>query len=300
VTTRGRGKQAPLTYALVTPARNEEDNLRRLARCIREQTVRPARWIVVDNGSTDGTADFARELADSLPYVSLTSTAGEAAPMRGAAVVRAFAVGLGAVQGTPDIVVKLDADVSFEADHFERLLERFAADPTLGIAGSLCYEQEKGRWVPRYTTRSHVRGAVRAYRQACLKDVLPLEERMGWDGIDEIRAAVRGWRTATFHDIPFHHHRALGGREPATAKWVRQGEMAHYMGYRPVYLTLRSLYRALREPSALAMVWGYARAAARRGPQYPDVEVRAWLRREQSLRRLRRRAREALGRANPV
>lgn len=286
----------PLTYALVTPARNEEDGLRRLAGCVLEQTVAPTTWVIADNGSTDATAAIAAELARSHPSITVVVVPGETMPTRGGAVVRAFNAGLDALPSWPDVVVKLDADVSFDADHFERLLERFAADPTLGIASGLCLEKEQGRWRPRYSTRSHVRGAVRAYRGTCLEDVLPLEERMGWDGIDEIKAAVRGWRTATIQDIEFRHHRALGEREQATARWTRQGEMAHYMGYRPSYLVFRALYRSLREPSALAMVWGYAAAAARRRPRYPDVSVRAWLRREQSLRRLPRRAREATGR----
>jgi biofilm PGA synthesis N-glycosyltransferase PgaC len=293
-------QEAPsLSYSLVTPARDEEENLRRLAECVFSQTVPPQEWVIVDSGSTDGTAAVARELAAARPYVATKSAPGDGVPVRGAAVVQAFTAGLSALSGDADVIVKLDADVSFDPDHFELLLERFAADPRLGLAGTLCLEQEGGEWRPQYTTRGHVRGAVRAYRRACLEQVLPLEERMGWDGIDELKAAVRGWRTATIHEVVFHHHRALGQREPATTKWVRQGEMAHFMGYRPTYLAARALYRASREPSALAMIWGYARAAIRRAPQYADDEVRAWLRDEQSLRRLRRRAREARGGVDP-
>jgi len=119
---------------------------------------------------------------------------------------------------------------------------------------------------------------------------------MGWDGIDEIKAAMSGWRTATFHDMVFFHHRALGERESAIHRWERQGEMAHYMGYRPSYLALRALYRSLRDPAAMAMIIGFARSAALGAAQYPDPHVRDWLRREQSLRAIPTRAREALGR----
>jgi glycosyltransferase involved in cell wall biosynthesis len=294
--TEGDVEDRALRYALVTPARNETANLRRLAGCVMTQTAPPATWTIVDNGSTDETGVLASDLASAHAWISVVSVPGENVPVRGGAVVRAFTAGLRDLPPRVDIVVKLDADVSFEPDHFERLLAEFSRDPRLGIAGSLCLEEEGGAWRPRYTTRSHVRGAVRAYRRACLDDVLPLEERMGWDGIDEIKAAIKGWRTATIPDIAFRHHRALGGREPARAKWVRQGEMAHYMGYRPSYLAFRALYRALREPSALAMIYGYAAAAVRRKPRVADAEVRSWLRREQSVRRLPTRAREALGR----
>lgn len=287
---------AQLSYALVTPARNEAENLARLAGSLVEQTVTPSAWMIVENGSTDRTATVAHELASAYPWIEVVEIPGEDVPTRGAPVVRAFAAGLAAVEQPADVIVKLDADVTFEPDHFERLLGAFSADPSLGMASGACLELASGRWQVQHSTRSHVRGAVRAYRRACLDDLLPLEERMGWDGIDEIKAAVLGWRTATITEIPFYHHRALGGREPTGRMWRRQGEMAHYMGYRPSYLALRAFYRALRDPRALAMLWGYLEPALRRRPRHADREVRAWLRREQSLRRLPLRVREALGR----
>lgn len=286
-----------LGYALVTPARNEEENLVRLADCVVAQVLQPQAWVIVDNGSTDRTRDRAESLAARHTWIRLRDAPGESEQIRGAPIVRAMLTGFEAVEPWPDVVVKLDADVSFGPDHFARLLAAFAADSRLGIASSLCLEQEGGEWRATYSTRSHARGAVRAYRRECLADVMPLEERLGWDGIDELKAAVRGWRTATISDVVFFHHRKVGEREAAYARWRRQGETAHYMGYRPSYLLVRALYRALHEPSALAMVHGYWSAALRRAPRYGDREVRDWLRREQSLRRLPRRASEALGRA---
>src|SRR5206468_1167567 len=100
--------------------------------------------------------------------------------------------------------VKLDADVSFGHAFFERLMHEFAADRSLGIAGGMCFEQVGGRWLPQHVTRSHVRGATRAYRFDCLREILPLEERMGWDGIDELKAGVRGWSVRTIPDLPFY------------------------------------------------------------------------------------------------
>jgi glycosyltransferase involved in cell wall biosynthesis len=284
------------TYAIVTPARNEAENLSRLADSIAAQTIVPAQWVIVDNGSTDETARVADRIARSHDWVTVIRTAGESLPVRGAPVVRAFNAGFRELTHDTDIVVKLDADLSFEPDHFQRLLAEFERDPALGIAGGVCWEEDRGRWRPQHTTRGHVRGAEKAYRRACLHVVLPLEERMGWDGIDELKAAVNGWRTESFGDIPVRHHRKLGVREPRVAKWVVQGEMAHYMGYRPSYLVLRALYRAIRDAAAVAMLWGYARSALRREPRVSDPDVREWLRREQGLRRLGLRAREALGR----
>ncbi len=107
----------------------------------------------------------------------------------------------------------MDADIDFEPDYCERLVQRFADDPTLGIASGTCYELEGGDWVRRTKSDSTVWGASRAYRWDCLGDVQALEPRMGWDGIDEVRVQLRGMHTETFVDLPFRHHRPEGGRE---------------------------------------------------------------------------------------
>ena len=286
-----------LSYAVVTPARNEAENLRRLAGCMEAQTAPPSVWLIVDNGSTDDTFDVARELAAERPWVRAVVVPGEILPTRGGPVAQAFSAGVDQLDSQPDIVVKIDADVSFEEDYFARLLEEFAADATLGIAGGTCYELEDGEWTPRFVTGNRVRGASRAYRWACYRDVIPLENRPGWDGIDEMRAAARGWRSASFPDLVFRHHRLVGRRDQS--RWRRLfevGRAAHYTGYRPSYLILRSLFKARRELAALALMAGYVSAAVRREPRCEDETARAYLRRQQSLREVPVRAREALGR----
>jgi poly-beta-1,6-N-acetyl-D-glucosamine synthase len=290
---------AGLTYAAVTPARNEAENLQRLGECMARQTLAPLQWVIVDNGSTDATADVAAALAQRLPFVSvLTVENPEPASIRGRPIVAAFQAGLDALTGDPSVVVKLDADVSFDDSYFERLVGAFADEPALGIASGICFEQNAaGEWRAQHTTRDHVRGATRAYRAEVLPVVLPLETRMGWDGIDELKAQVAGWRTASLDGLRFDHHRALGGRERRWAKWVGQGDMAHFMGYRFPYLLARTGYRMLREPSAAGMVWGYVSAAAARRPRHSDDAVRRHLRRQQSLGVLPRRISESLGRA---
>ena len=285
-----------LSYAVVTPARNEATNLPRLAACLVEQTVQPSAWVIVDDGSTDGTAELAQRLADEHSWMEVVAIEGDPTPARGGPIVRAFTAGLEHVDPSTDVVAKLDADLSFAPDHWELLLAEFAADESLGIGGGTCWEEQGGVWKPQFTTRNHVRGAEKAYRRACLDVVLPLEQRMGWDGIDELKAAVKGWRTKSFRHLAVRHHRPLGAREDRLGKWLGQGEMAHFMGYRPSYLLFRALYRGMRDPVALSMIWGYVRAAILRRPRLADPEVRALLRHEQGLRKLQVRMREAFGR----
>jgi glycosyltransferase involved in cell wall biosynthesis len=293
----------PLSYSLVTPARNERPNLRRLAACVVAQTVRPTAWIIVDDDSADGTSAEARDLLDHHVWIRVVQSplagGSGAALERGRHTGRdvvAFRHGVAEIGLLPDVVVKLDADVSFAPDYFERLLDAFANDPSLGIASGSCYEQIAARWEQTHVTGEHVRGATRAYRRECLQAVLPLDEHIGWDGIDEIKAHLAGWQTATLTDIPFHHHRKVGERDGARRRgWAVQGRAAHYMGYRFSYLVARAVYQARREPSALAMLPAYLGASARRAPRCSDDAVRTHLRETQRFRSLPTRAREARG-----
>ena len=285
-----------LTYVVITPVRNELANLERLAGAIEAQVVRPLRWVVVDTGSEDGTDALAAELAQRLPWLEAI-TLDEVALARGGPIVRAFEAGVSALDETPDVVVKLDADVSFGQDYFAALLSRFAAHERLGMASGTLYEVEHGEWKQRHVTGSTVWGAARAYRWQCLQEVMPLEQRMGWDGVDEFRANARGWSTQVFLDLPLRHHRREGERDGSMRRArIAEGRAARYLGYRPWYLVLRALWHARNEPGAIAMVWGYVSATVRREPRLTDAAARSYLRNQQSMRRLPLRVLEAAGR----
>jgi poly-beta-1,6-N-acetyl-D-glucosamine synthase len=291
---------SPLSYSVVTPVKNELGNLPRLVESISGQLIRPLEWLIVDTGSGDGTLELAHEIADRLPFVRVLSVEGPDFPTRGGPIVRAFVAGIDALETVPDVLVKLDADVSFDPDYFERLLRVFELDPRRGLASGLQLEPHDGNWRAVFGTRSYVAGPARAYRWDCLRDVLPLEERRGWDEIDAIKAQMRDWRVGTIVEIPFRHHRPEGQRDAAVSRrgrWSREGGEAHYMGYRFSYLAARALWRSRQDPVALVMISGYLRATLLRQPQCPDVAVRAHMRREQRVRRLPLRLRESLGRA---
>ena len=286
------------TYAVITPVRDESNNLPRLAAALAAQTQLPRTWTVVDNGSADGTLELAHALAAEHGWIRVLTVPGAGVAERGAPIVRALHAAIEQLEvEPPDFVVNVDADISMEPDYFARLLERFEADPELGIASGSGFEQEDGVWRQRHVTGSTVWGASRMFRWACLQEVLPFEERVAWDGIDEFKANARGWRTKAFEDIPFRHHRREGERDGAAWRArSNQGHAAYYVGYRPWYLVLRALFNARREPAALGMIAGYVSAAVRREPRSTDADARAYLRRQQSVRSIRFRSLEATGR----
>lgn len=284
-----------LDYAAVTPARNERENLPRLAAALVAQERRPREWIVVDDASDDGSREAIEALSAEHGWIRVVAFehggGGELADgRREGRDLEAFRAGVRALREEPAVVVKLDADVSFETDYFALLLDRFAAEPDLGIASGACWELEDGRWVRRRVMADHPRGATRAYRRECLPELMALEPRMGWDGVDELAVSARGFRSRTFTEIPFRHHRAEGGRERGRFQArMAQGRGSWYMGYRPSYVLLRTVYHLRSGVAATGIAWGYASAAVRRERRCPDTEVRRRLRDRQRLRSALRR-----------
>ena len=231
-----------MRYALVNPVRNEAENLPRLAESVLQQTLPATRWIIVDDSSEDATLEIANALAAEHPWITVVSRTGGGALARGGPVVRSFHAGLDALDEDVDIVVKLDADVTLAPDCMERLADAFGKDPRLGIASGTCFDEAAGRDL--FPTGDHVWGMARAYRSGCLADVLPLEERMGWDGVDEFKAHVFGWRTGVVDEARFCHHRQEGERDGSRwVAWERQGDVAWFMCYRPLYLVARAAYQ---------------------------------------------------------
>ena len=288
------------SYALVTPARDEAGNLRRLALCVDAQTLPPAEWVIVDDGSVDDTLEVARAMQRRHRHVSVVTREAGATLAHARAAGRpllAFGAGIAALRSAPDFVIKLDADVSFPPGHLEGLVTALAADPGLGMAGGVRHELERGAWRPRRLTGTSVDATCRAYRWSCLQEISPSPARFYWDGIEEATAIVRGWRTATIDQLPFRHHREMGRRDASRVRaWALEGRGSHYMGYRAPYLVIRALFQARRDPLALAMIGGFAAAVLGAERRHPDPAMRAYVRGQQGLRCLPSRAREALGR----
>jgi hypothetical protein len=203
---------------------------------------------------------------------------------------------VGALAGEPELVAKVDADVSFGPDYFELLCAAFARDPHLGMASGEAWHLERAEWRPRSGDMRHVEGQARIYRWDCLQDVLPLEERLGWDMIDQLTARQRGWSTRRF-EIPFRHHRKVGERESPYTRWHRRGEKARYLGDSFVWVFGRAVYASVRSPAALpGLIAGYVSASRQGLPRHSDPRILATARREKRLRTSMRRIKGSLTR----
>jgi poly-beta-1,6-N-acetyl-D-glucosamine synthase len=290
-------RRRSISYSVITTTRDDEKGLARLSACLLAQGVLPIAWMIVDSGSRDGTPAIAKELANKIGFVKTLGVPGPETPTRGAPIARAFSTGIAVLERRSDLVAKVDADVSFDAHFFERILNAFADEPSLGIASGRCYEPARnGRWRESRVSGRSVHAQCRVYRRACLDEILPFEQRMMWDGLDQIQANAAGWSTRVVADAFYRHHRPIGQRDRSRlSTWFDEGASAHYVGYRPHYVALKGVVRAPRDPSSIGFVAGYVAAATRRRPRHRSASILAEVRRQQSALVLARRLRDALG-----
>jgi glycosyltransferase involved in cell wall biosynthesis len=273
---------------LITPARDEAIHLERTIRAVAAQTRRPDLWLIVDDGSTDATPAILDRAASELPFVRVLRApehgAGASDRLAVAAEARAFNWALSTVDlDDYTHVGKLDADIELPAEYFERLLERFEREPELGIAGGGLLERGRNGWhltkVPAY----HVRGALKLYSRQCFEAIGGIEERLGWDTIDETYARMNGFATRSLPDASARHHRPVATRGGTLRGRARHGQCAYILRYSAWWVALRSLKVACSRPfglSGLAFFYGYARSAARREDRVEDERFRRFVARE--------------------
>ena len=276
------------TYAVVTPVRDEAENFARTADSLVAQTHRPQRWVIVDDGSTDGTREIAERYAGEHDWITVVEAEAAHERARGAPIVRAFQHGCRQLGKRPEIVVKLDGDLSFPDDYFERVAQRFADDPRAGIVGGVALIPEGDRWIVERGNPRNVNGVAKAYRYECLDDIGGLRASMGWDGIDEYGARARDWNIHVISELEIRHYRPRGSKQrPLKARW-EEGRGNAYMGYLPSWLLVRAVYRGFVEKppvlGGIALFVSFVWARLRRLPQVDDPGAIAELRKEQRER----------------
>lgn len=282
----------PLTYALITPARNEEQTLRETIAAVAAQTVLPARWVIVDDGSTDRTAEIAAQAAAVHPWIRLVQR-----PPRKerhfAGKVHAVNAGLAALADVPyEIVGNLDADVSFEPDYMAFLLDRFAAQPRLGVAGTPFTQDGYDSLRDSFEGPNYVAGPCQLFRRGCFAEIggYVANPAGGVDWIAVMTARMKGWEVRAFPEKRFHHHRTMGTAErgPVAAQFA-YGQKDYYLGGSPVWQLFRVTFRLPKKPlvlGGLALLAGYGWAALRRVPRPVSPELMRFHRADQ-MRKLR-------------
>src|SRR3981081_1052163 len=277
-----------MKYVLITPARNEAAFIERTLASMVSQTDLPERWVIVDDASTDRTAEIAESYAQRFSWIEVVRRPHQL-ERSFAGKVHAFNAGLERVRSLQfDVIGNLDADLSFDADYLAFLMRKFSEDPKLGVAGTP-FTEDGGYDTARdsFEGENHVAGGCQLFRRECFKEIggyVP-NQAGGIDWIAVTTARMKGWKTRSFPEKRFHHYRTLGtaGRS-STAASFSYGEKDYYLGGSPVWQLFRIMYRMTRRPvliDGFALLSGYCWAALRGLERPVSSELMRFHRQEQ-------------------
>jgi glycosyltransferase involved in cell wall biosynthesis len=279
-------------YLLITPARNEEQFIGLTIESMARQTHLPVKWIIVSDGSTDRTDEIVASYAAQHDWIELLRMP-ERKERHFGGKVQCFKAGL--ERGSTlqyDIVGNLDADMSFEPNLFAFLMQKFAENPKLGVAGAP-FTEGSGAYDFRFSSVEHVSGACQLFRRECFEAIggYPPIKGGGIDVVAVLSARMKGWQTRTFPEKNLMHHRAMGtASQGGMAAKFKLGQKDYSLGRHLLWETFRSAYQMSRRPFIVgggALFMGYIWALVRRVERPVSRELVQFQRREQ-MDRLKR------------
>lgn len=274
-------------YAVITPCRNEAEYLQQTIDSMAAQSVLPAVWIIVDDGSTDETPAILERARNEHPFIRVVHRKDRGERAVGPGVIEAFYDGLATMNlDDYDYICKLDGDLLLPLRYFENLMERMEADSLLGnLSGKTYIRTKNNKLVSERMGDENAIGAMKFYRVACFKDIGGFVRQVCWDGIDGHMCRLKGWIASSIdeEELRVIHLRPQGSSQKSV--WtgrMRWGRGKYFMGSSLAYIIAVSMYRAFERPFVLGgigILIGYLSAFVRRQPRFEDREYRRFFRR---------------------
>jgi len=276
---------------IITPVRDEEEYIKFTIESVLAQTLLPCKWVIVDDGSADNTDKIIQSYLDSAPFIRYIRIDDRGYRKPGQGVVQAFYEGFKTIEHLDyDIIAKMDGDLKFGKEAFRAIAKRFEAEPRLGVTGLVRYERTTKEDEPKrvIVAKGHVTGAFKFYRKECFKEIGGLVPRAGWDGVDIVKARMKGWDTGEIDSVKLFHLRPTGTAKGEGLKkaYEKYGDISYYMGGYFWYFFLRVIIRSLKRRSlhvGLYMMKGYL-DSRRNGVERKSSDFRSALKKLQRER----------------
>jgi glycosyltransferase involved in cell wall biosynthesis len=274
-------------YVLITPARNEEDYIEETIRSVISQTILPQKWVIVSDGSSDGTDEIVRKYLCKFDFVTLLALKSSENRNFGSKV-RAIHDGLAKLEGVKyDYIGNLDGDISFQPDYYEKIISKFENNQRLGIAGGKIYDLDKATPREDISSLDSVGGQIQLFHRRCFEEIggfLPLKMG-GEDTIAEVMARMHGWKVQSFSDIAVFHLRPTGtAQDKILVAKFRIGIREYLYGTHPLFEIIKCIYRVIERPYILCSILracGYFWASLFMKRRHIPKEVMQFLRQEQ-------------------
>nr|WP_315143789.1 glycosyltransferase family 2 protein [uncultured Flavobacterium sp.] len=264
-----------MKYYIVIPSYNEEALIGLTLQSLISQTVLPSKIVVVNDNSTDRTAEVVLEFAKNNPYISLVNKSSENIHLPGSKVIQAFEKGFETLDDNYDLIVKIDADLIFPANYFETIIKHFQSDERIGMVGGFCYIEKNGEWIlENLTDKDHIRGALKAYRKETFQQIGGLKPAMGWDTVDELLCKFYNWKVVTDESLHVKHLKPTGASYNKAARY-KQGEAFYSLGYGFIITAISSLKLAMRKGKPLLFIdyiMGFWKAKSSGKPLFVTAE----------------------------
>ena len=273
-------------YLLVTPAKNEEQNLPEVSKSVIGQKLKPELWIIIDDGSTDRTPYILKDLQASYPWIHsirLPPRPRDITFHYSYVCKQGFDYALQYCKGNSlefEYIGLLDADTVLEDNYFGKLLAEFEKDNSLGIVSGGIYYDNRGKLSQEVTTKNLPRGTGRIWRRACFLDTGGYQVEPSPDSISNIKALLRGWRVMQYADVIQIQKRKTSAANGLWNGYMKNGWMAYYLGKNPFMALLNVLYLSVKSPyyTGIAYCWGYFGSAIKREKKIQDPEIRNYYR----------------------
>ena len=234
-----------MKIAIVIPAFNEEKFLEQCLDSLVKQSLIPEVLVLVDDNSTDKTPEIMKAYSEKFDWIEYLSISSDSKHSPGAKVVQAFNMGLEKIHKSYDIICKFDADLIFPENYLERVAKFFKDDHAVGIAGGLPFIKSGDKWeFEAIASKDHVRGPLKAYRQACFQDIGGLKASIGWDSVDVLLAQYHGWRVKTDKKLHVKHLKPTGSKYNPDSRYL-QGEAFYKLGFSKSLAWIASLKGAI-------------------------------------------------------
>jgi glycosyltransferase involved in cell wall biosynthesis len=270
-----------MNYYIVIPAHNEEAFISLTLQSLILQSNLPKKVVVVNDNSTDKTVEIVLEFAKKNPFITLVNKTSSAIHLPGSKVIQAFHKGFETLDDDYDIIVKLDADLILPHNYFATIIEHFQKDPTIGMVGGFAYIEKNGEWVlENLTDKDHIRGAFKAYRKECFKQIGNLKPAMGWDTVDELLCKFYNWKVITDASLIVKHLKPTGANYNKTARY-KQGEAFYTLGYGFAITAIASAKLAVMKKKPLLFIdyiKGFWKAKAAKTPLLVTSEQAKFIR----------------------
>ncbi|SDB66373.1 Glycosyl transferase family 2 [Flavobacteriaceae bacterium MAR_2010_188] len=252
-----------MKFCIIIPAHNEVDFIGKTLQSLSKQTLLPSEVIVVNDNSTDNTSSIIKDFTEKYAFIKSINIISSDQHMPGTKIINAFNKGLEAVKEEYDILCKFDADLIFPSEYLEKLSIHFDKDKKLGMAAGFCYIEENGNWkLENLTRKDHIRGALKAYRKECFKEMGGLKESIGWDTVDELLAIFHGWNLLTDPRLMVKHLKPTGQSYSKKSQYL-QGEAFFKMRYGLLITTITAAKMAMKKKNSKVFqdyIQGYLKA----------------------------------------